>query len=483
MCFVTTDDDDSMNFPPSNVKLLRNNSISKEYQQQHQCSNNAPKKNLPHKKRITKKLKSISPNVDQMQASIDPTAYHHHNDIQRHSSLQEQSYSVVTDHHHHSHHQQQQNETLNLALNSQPIQLTTTQRIDGHHQPGTIESTNQNEFITSEQFNSQMHQISMPESSITTAAHTAQSAIQSVARFSCELCGMQAETQLNFYNHLKLHYEPDVPPAHSQNYKLSESIRNTNLNTSLPQSDQHIFQLANGNDERKLVIETQCIPTAPPPVIMSGNNSHNFVRVSNGEQDDFGCISGVAHGNIGSGVENDVDDDDDDDAYNDTGLVGIKSEQNEFSDTEDMLENGVLDKVQRVVDSYIENGTSDVKNLIDLNENQNHSSLEVVDGTCNWNASGGSENNTVYGLNKHEQVDAMDNFVITNAVANRNKESSNKPRTVVESTAVAQNHIMNDTAVITRPEELTLIYEINVNDKDFPIMDDTSTESKCFEEA
>lgn len=515
VCFVTTDDED-MNFMPSNMKLLRQNSIKEHQQSQQHCSNSAPKKSLPHKKRITKKLKSISPNVDQMQASVDsyhiahqPHSHHHHHNhhdishsMHRHSTHQEQSYSVV--HHHHSQQQQQQNETLNLTLNSQPIQLTTT-RIDAHNQSvnGSTGTTNQTEFITSDQFDSQIHQISMTETGITTAVHGGDtSTIQTVARFACELCGMQAETQLSFYNHLKLHYEPDVPPAHSQSYKLTESIRNvqhqnaataaTSIDTSvlvLEQNDQHMFHLTNGSDERKISVQDQCIGgqtiTSAQPVIMS--DSHSFVRVQNSDQD-FSCISDIGQSDVGADNDDGVDDDASI-AYNDTGLVGIKSEQNEFSDTEDMLENGVLDKVQRVVDSYIENGTSDVKNLIDMNENQHHSSL-VVDGTCNWNSAAAAEapttggnvhslsNNTVYNIDKNEPVDPNINansFVITTTTAanNQNKEASH-----AAVASVTQNHIINDGAVIARPEELTLIYGINVNDKDFPIIDDTSSESK-----
>lgn len=510
MCFVTTDDED-MNFMPSNMKMLRQSNI-KENQQQQQvqphCSNNAPKKSLPHKKRITKKLKSISPNADQMQASID-SAYHghqtqqhphpihihnHHPDaghsLQRHSTTHEQSYSVVANHHQH------QTETLNLTLNSQPIQLTTS-RIDAHNQSvndSTTAADNQTEFMGSDHFSSQMHQMS---------------AIQPVARFACELCGMQAETQLSFYNHLKLHYEPDVPPAHSQSYKLTESIRNvqqqqqqhesapsgTNIETSvlvLDQTEQHMFHLANGDSERKISVEAQCIAgqtiSAAQPVIMS--DSHSF-SVQNGDQD-FGCMSDIGQGPVGGDNDDDGVDDDASIAYNDTGLAGIKSEQNEFSDTEDMLENGVLDKVQRVVDSYIENGTSDVKNLIDMNESQHHSSL-VVDGTCNWNDSAASAatatadanthslaNNNVYSIDKNGSVDNNINansFVITTtAASNPNKGASHA---VVAS--VAQNHIINEGAVIARPEELTLIYEINVNDKDFPIIDDASSESEFYD--
>lgn len=413
VCFVN--DDDEANFVQSNAKLLRQSSKEQTI---------APKKSLPHKKRITKKLKSISPNIDQMQA-VDQ-AYQNHHDmthLQRRSH-HDQTYSVP------SHHQ---NETMNLAINSQPIQLTTS-RIDQSA-----------EFIATDQFSgtNSMHAVQMQHMSI-----AEEQSARCHVRFACEICGMQAQTQLAFYHHLKLHYEPEIS-ANALNCKIEGNVRDTNITSALDleQSNQNIFQMDN---ERK--ISDQCISSQSmnQPVIMSDH----FVRLQNNQQD-FSCISGIGN--------EDVTDDESMNGYNDAALSGIKAEQNEFSDTEDMLENGVLDKVQRVVDSYIENGTSDVKNLIDMNESQHHSSL--VDGSCNWTTS----NSHSYTMEKNESVSNMNanNFVIT--ANNQNKEAPN----------ATQNHIINNQSVIERPEELTLIYEINVNDKDFPIMDDTSTESKC----
>lgn len=420
VCFVT--DDDEPNYLQSNAKLLRQSSKEQSI---------APKKSLPHKKRITKKLKSISPNVDQMH-SIDAT-YKSHHDMShlQTQSHHEQSFSVSS---------HQQNETLNLAMNPQPMQLTTT-RID-HTQ-------NQTEFITPDQFGSanSMHAVQMQQMPISEQQPTIQTT-RCHARFACEICGMQAQTQLAFYHHLKLHYEPEVQVI-AQNCKIEGNVRNVshdtaNISTSLDlnQSSQHIFQL---NTERKMNIGSHQINQ---PVIMTDS----FGRLQNNEQD-FSCISGIGN--------EDVTDDESINGYNDHALSGIKAE-NEFSDTEDMLENGVLDKVQRVVDSYIENGTSDVKNLIDMNESQHHSSL--VDSSCNWTTS----NAHSYTMDKNEPVSNMNasSFVIT--ANNQSKAASH----------AAQNHIINNQSVIERPEELTLIYEINMNDKDFPIMDDTSTESE-----
>lgn len=424
VCFVT--DDDEVDFVQSNIKLMR----------KEQSQSIAPKKNLPHKKRITKKLKSISPSVDQMQA-VD-SVYHMHHDMSSMQRHHEQSFPVSS---------HQQNETLNLTLNQQPIQLTT---------PRVNQTANQTEYIPADHFASatdatnSIHSVQLQQMPIPEAQPTIQA-----ARFSCEICGMQAQSQLAFFNHLKLHYEPETAP-NQQNCDKMENIRSaTNINPAiaLEPNDQNMFQM---NNERKMS-SNQCIATQSmtAPVIMTDS----FVRLQNNEQD-FSCISGIGN--------EDVTDDESMNGYNDTGMNGIKSEQNEFSDTEDMLENGVLDKVQRVVDSYIENGTSDVKNLIDMNENQHHSSL--VDNSCGWaaNNSHNLSSNTVYTIGKSENMNA-NNFVITSN--NQNKEA-------IQTT---QNHIINNPPVIERPEELTLIYEINVNDKDdFPIMDDTSTESKLL---
>lgn len=423
VCFVT--DDDDVDFVQSNIKLIRQS--SKEHSQ-----SIGPKRNLPHKKRITKKLKSISPSVDQMHA-VDSVYHMHHdmNNLQR-QSQHEQSYSV-------SNHQQ--NETLNLTLNQQPIQLTTS-RVN--------QTTNQTDYIQSDHYanatdaTNSIHSVQLQQMPISETQPTIQA-----AQFSCELCGMSTQSQLGFFNHLKLHYEPETA-SNQQDCDKMENIRGTST-MSLEQNDQNLFQMS---DDRKMNTN-QCISSQSmaAPVIMSDN----FVRLQNNEQD-FSCISGIGN--------EDVTDDESMNGYNDTGMNGIKSEQNEFSDTEDMLENGVLDKVQRVVDSYIENGTSDVKNLIDMNENQHHSSL--VDNSCGWpaNNSHNLSNNDVYTIGKNENMNTNNNFVIT---------SNNQSKETIQTT---QNHIINNQSVIERPEELTLIYEINVNDKDFSIMDDTSTESK-----
>ncbi|XP_031617304.1 asparagine-rich zinc finger protein AZF1 [Contarinia nasturtii] len=390
MCFVT--DEDDVNFVQSNVKLIRQS--SKEQSQ--------TKKSLPHKKRITKKLKIIS----------------QHNDL---AHLQPQS-----------HHEQS---TLNLTMNQQPIQLTT--RVN--------QSSNQTDYIQSDHFANtseaanSMHTVQLHQMTITETQPTRYTACD-IQKFTCELCGAQTQSQLGFFNHLKLHYEPETVPQNCT------KIDSANTDLVLEQNDQSIFQMSN---QRAI---------NAPAVILTADN---FIRLQNNEQEqDFSCMSGIGN--------EDITDDESINGYNDNG-INVKSEQNnEFSDTEDMLENGVLDKVQRVVDSYIENGTSDVKNFIDLNENHQHS---LVENSCNWTTATdnahSSPNNSLYGIEKSESVNNMNanSFVITS-------NNQNGKKTI-------QNHIISNSnqTVIERHEELSLMYDINVNDKDFSIMDDASAES------
>lgn len=410
VCFAN--EEDEVNFVQSNMKLIRQPSKEQTI---------APKKSLPHKKRITKKLKSISPSVDQMHNEHIYHPLHDISHLHRQAHHEPTSYALSNQH---------QNETLDLAMNHQPIQLTTS-RVNHHSQ-----SAAQSEYLQPDHYanaadtTNSIHQLQQIP-----IAESVQQTIQT-SRFACEICGMQAQTQLSFYNHLKLHYEPETVSDCSK----METIRNANTTIAstlaMEQSDQNIYHLDN---ERKIAAN-QCIANQNAPVIMSDN----FVRLQNNEQD-FSCITGIGN--------EDVTEDESINGYNDN---GIKSEQNEFSDTEDMLENGfgnVLDKVQRVVDSYIENGTSEVKNLIDMNENQHH-----------WAAN--NAHNTVYALDKNEPVNGMNSSGFVIASNNQNKEQ------------IAQNHLIDNQSAIERPEELTLIYEINVNDKDFSMMDDTSTESE-----
>lgn len=430
VCFLS--DDNDVNMRQSNTKYTRQ--ISKE-------PTNAPKKNLPHKKRITKKLKSISPtDVEiQMQLNDQQPKYQLQLDNIEQYGLNEFQSQLET----HQQHQptSNQNVTLNLALNSQPIQLTTKEP------PDTAQ------FLNSASYSSQT--IQMPAES---------NPVLPAPNYSCELCGMEADSQLAFFNHLKLHYEPNVTTASSNNIKMENIGCNMTTNKAnevdsslnLERSNQNVFQIA---EERKSS-ENHCISiqTLENQVVDDG-----FAQMQDDPQD-FSCMA-----NIGTEDANeDCGNDDSINDYADSGLNCIKSEQNEFSDPEDMLESGVLDKVQRVVDSYIENGSTDVKNLIGLSETSHHHP-SLVNNSCEWATPNQNviSNHIVYSMDK------------ANAVANTVINSADFTISTLEQQQ-QQHQIQNQSTAVnerTEDDQLTLIYEINMDVKDFSMMEENSTES------
>lgn len=439
VCFLS--DEPDLNYTmQSNMKLNRQ-IISKE-------QSIAPKKNLPHKKRITKKLKSISPTDDQMHMQIqEQSAYHahldmlnqHDVDIIRTQSQQEHLNRLASNAH--------QTTSLNLTMNSQPIQLTTTRA--NHQSKNLTESA----YSTASHFSNgsnlshaavQMELHSNHISESPNHLHTAQ--------FTCEICAIQITSQFDFFKHLKFHYEPE--PTNHTKIECIRSLNNDvahSVNTPIileTNQQQSIFHV---NEQRKVIETNSCI-TNHHEMDSSVVLENNFVRMQNNDQD-YGCITGIEH--------EEITDDDSINDYNDSALNVIKSEQNEFSDTEDMLENGVLDKVQRVVDSFIENGTSDVKNLIDLNENQS----SLVDNPCNWstNNSNALNNGMVYAMHKTEPE---------NEALPLNGFSIGEEKEPINSS--------DNQSGIDRSEDLTLIYEINMNDKDFGMMEDSTNDSQCI---
>lgn len=438
-CFLN---DDDLNCLSSNMKLTRH--IARD-------PSIGPKKNFPPKKRITKKLKTISPIDDRMHAQTpDLTPYHTQmHVISQHDIDSIENYTQShTDHLNRISANQQQTTSLNLTMNAQPIQLTTT-RLDHskHHtpEPAFSEShpfTNSSQSIQSVQ----MEHMTSNEMS------AARSHLHHTSHFTCEICATQTTSQLEFYKHLKYHYEPEAV----ENVKM-ESIRSVGVgsdhtvNTSiLMESNQsHLFNM---RDQRKL--------DAPPTIVSQRDLSESVVLTTNGyhrlpaNNQDFNCIGNIDH--------EPITDDDSITDYSGNVLNGIKAEQNEFSDPEDMLESGVLDNAQRVVDSYIENGTSEVKNLIELNENQGN--IGDNDGWSPPPSEHTLSAGIAYGMQKHA-VDndelRLNNFPIGEA---KSASSSNPSHTVIE-----------------RSSDLSLMYEINMNDKDFDIIDDSPENSTYFE--
>lgn len=422
VCLITTDDEE-INFIHSNASYMRQPSREVSI---------GPKKNLPHKKRITKKLKNISPTmVDQMHIQISDLSYQlpprdsgDTNVVSAHEVQQFLSSSSSSS-------SKQQNVSLNLTMNSQQrIPLTTSriERLSNGKEATTFGDSNhhhhhfQSESITP---------IPMPSTEVMPSLH-----------FTCQLCGVQIDEQFEFYTHLKMHYEPDkMTTTNGVKVENSRNALRTYHQNSEPVIDSSLilnpYHLANNDNNERKISSGSCIQamTASSQVMLD----ERFVRIQNNEHD-FNCMNGIV-------VETEDISDDDSmmiNDYSDAGLNAIKPEQNEFSDTEDMLENGVLDKVQRVVDSYIENGgSSDVKNLIEMNEPDQHSASGLVEGPCQWTTAA-TTTNIVYGSI------AIDKGTCSSKV------------------------IRNTNAGEAETAELALMYELNVNEKDF----ENSTESE-----
>lgn len=144
------------------------------------------------------------------------------------------------------------------------------------------------------------------------------------AKYTCELCGFQITEQLNFFSHLKLHYEPpgatieQPPPIGNHNSIIQNDIslpvlKIENLNNEITEHDSSTIEDDVDNDEFESSVE---FPTSN---IMNSNDKSSLIDHTNDD---------------------------------------------EFSDTEDMLEGirSVVDKVQQSVENdliEISNNTKD----------------------------------------------------------------------------------------------------------------------------
>lgn len=162
--------------------------------------------------------------------------------------------------------------------------------------------------------------------------------------------------------------------------------------------------------------------------------------------------------------------------------AGMKSTESEFSDTEDMLEGGIVDKVQNTVDNYIEHNSNDVKNIINLNDSLHHvhsdseqhmNAIETMteDEVCNkvWaNLTDNAQYATVnVSLNKTQETDSTHQFDLGHHSLQRH------PNTVIERIPATST-----------TQEMTVIYEIDINDKDFneqyTVVDNNEDASKLY---
>lgn len=347
-----------------------------------QCSNEAastqaPKKSLPHKKRITKKLKSISPTEDQLPIHLQQTHYQ--------TQL-------------HPYHQQQQHHTAVISL--APQSHSQSSQIIQH--ATAVSPNGQQQLLCQNQPMS---------SSVITQHHS--------IPFSCELCGLQSNSQLDFFNHLKMHYEP----SHT-----SESMKPTIQKTE--------------HDDNGLDLSGIDLPTAISTFSALQQNSQNMYEMavpSTNEHFDHTTEASMCTANECHNNEDSMG------AYNVQSHHHVKSEQNnQFSDTEDMLESGVIEKVQRTVDNYIESSA----------------------------AKGSSEKDW---FEQHEASDLSNHIDYQMTKSNIGDEECD-----LDASEFHMNRQPNGSTVIERipasatSEELTLIYEINGKDLTELIDDSTS---------
>lgn len=333
----------------------------------------APRKSLPHKKRITKKLKSISPTTEE----------------QLHIQLHQAHYQTQL----HSHH----TAVINLTPQSHSLQSSQSTQIIQHAAPVTV-TANDPQLLCQNQ-----HQAHNMSSSVITQHHS--------TPFECELCGLQSNTQLEFFNHLKMHYEPS---------HLNEPMKTTNHKSE--------------SDDNGLDLSGIDLPTAISTFNALQQNPQNIYEMavpSNGNHYASTTEASMCSLNECRNEEDSID------AYNVQSHHQIKSEQNhQFSDTEDMLESGVIDKVQRTVDNYIKNNVVAGKGSDEKDWFQQHEASDL-------------SNHIVYQMTKTDMDDEECGLDANEFQMDRQQNDQ-----LVDE---------RDSATATT-EELTLIYEINGKD-------------------
>lgn len=156
----------------------------------------APKKNLPHKKRITKKLKSINQAEDLMQQTKQ---IHQASQFQQEQPLQSTQSALQY---------QTQSQPQDLNGFQQQLQAHEIQALHQQQHSQIIQQTKQNES-KSPLYTNQMENLMMVQQYPAAVKVEPLNMLQSAqSLFSCELCGSQCSNQFEFFAHLKTHYEP-----------------------------------------------------------------------------------------------------------------------------------------------------------------------------------------------------------------------------------------------------------------------------------
>lgn len=336
----------------------------------------APKKTLPHKKRITKKLKSLSPIEEQLQLQFQQAHYQ--------TQL-------------HPYHQPQQHHTAVISLAPQQQSLPSsqsTQIIQNAASAPTVVSSD-HQLMCQSQLQSQTVPMGMSSSSSSVITHLPAMA------FSCELCGFQSDIQLDFFNHLKLHYEPthETTAMKTENQKSDSDGNGLDLSAidlptfnALEQSSQNMYEMA----------------VTPSGGHYAGNSQASMCRDDENSIGTYAVQSSHHH--------------------------HTKPDSNDqFSDADDMLENGVVDKVQCTVDNYIKNSTTGGKESDEKDWFEQHEASDL-------------SNHIVYQMTKSNITDDECNLEQGEFHINRHSNGS----TVIASTETS--------------EELALIYGKDLNE-------------------
>lgn len=156
--------------------------------------------------------------------------------------------------------------------------------------------------------------------------------------------------------------------------------------------------------------------------------------------------------------------------YNDalnTKFDSVKSEENEFSDTEDMLEGGVVDKVQDAVDNYIENNSNEVNDIITLTNPQNQINIAIDGEEKDWYQTSSMSNNIVFQTNELSN-DKVDGGLLVSDSSLGSQHSYQQTQAQTQ----AQNHSIHgliEPIANGNDTNDMVIYEISeINDKSLP---------------
>lgn len=210
---------------------------------------------------------------------------------------------------------------------------------------------------------------------------------------------------------------------------------------------------------------------------MTINNARTVINES------FTILSGNADAR-----GNQSNDDDSVDGINNDKFDTVKSEENEFSDTEDMLEGGVVDKVQNAVDNYIENNSNEVNDLMTLSNAQNQINIAIDGEEKDWYQTSTMPNNIVFQPNElaDSKVDGAALLINDNSLSSQHSayqqqqatsSSSQQQQSSHQSTpghVIHEHQLLGDRVIeqlptVTDGSEMTVIYEISeIDNKAIP---------------